>query len=65
MEADLFPPSDLAALLAVRKAMADQKLSPIQVRTLFESYGLIRSLDSPAAANELLQAASLGGQRAA
>ncbi len=65
MEADLFSPSDLAALLAVKKAMAEEKLSPIQVRTLFESYGLIRSLDSPAAANELLQAASLGSQRAA
>ena len=65
METDLFVPSDMAALLAVKAAMANRKLSPAEVRTLFESHGLIRQAASDAAANENLPGASRGSREAA
>jgi len=43
MDADLFSPSDTAALLAIRAVMADRVLGAIELQALFDASGLIRA----------------------
>jgi hypothetical protein len=40
MDADLFTPADTAALLAIKAVMANRRLSPAELRALFDATGL-------------------------
>jgi hypothetical protein len=43
MDADLFSPADMAALLAIRAVMAERMLGTTELRALFDASGLIRA----------------------
>jgi hypothetical protein len=43
MDADLFSPSDTAALLAIRAVMDERMLGAIELRALFDASGVIRA----------------------
>ena len=40
MDADLFTPADTAALLAIKAVLANRRLSPAELRALFDATGL-------------------------
>ena len=40
MDADLFTPADTAALLAINAVIANRRLSPAELRSLFDAKGL-------------------------
>ena len=40
MNADLFSPADTAALLAIRAAIGDRRLAPVELEALFASAGV-------------------------